>query len=75
MKRLTHAILGLLLTATLLAGSPALAGPLDLARPGLTGSSLVEGGECDGGRERAVPAQQLRPAAGNSSCLVGPRLF
>jgi hypothetical protein len=29
MKRLTHAILGLLLTATLLAASPALAGPLD----------------------------------------------
>jgi hypothetical protein len=30
MKRLTHAIIGLRLTATLLAASPALAGQLDL---------------------------------------------
>src|SRR4051794_1982935 len=74
MKRLTHAITGLLLTATLLAASPRARWS---ARSGLTGpdwvGSLVEWGECDGGRERAVATEQPRPAAGNSSCLVGPR--
>src|SRR3954470_8935483 len=54
--------------------SPALAGQLDLTYGPDRVSSLVEGGEGDGGRERAVPTQQPRPAAGNSSCLVGPRL-
>ena len=44
MKRLTHAMTGLLLTAALLAASQAPTGRLDLICPGLTGSAHSSNG-------------------------------